>query len=380
VDGGDFGSNKSKSQILKVEYLLKGMALLNYDAINLGEKDLQYGREFLSEMQSAYRLPFVSANVYDLETGKLFARPYVIKQAGGLKFGIFGVALAQGLETTVPRETGFQLKDPLTAAAAVAAELRKKCDVVIALAHLGLNGAQELAQTVAGIDFIISGHNASQTHLPQKIGDTAIMQPGYQGKYLGQIDFTISSANIITSVAGKTVALSDKIADDPALAKLVKEYEEALISKYPTESPQAQSQFSFISERSCLSCHANEHKQWRATLHQMAWQTLVAKKQNHNPQCQVCHTTWFGEANGFINVRETPDLVNVQCVECHRPAADIRSHLKRVRGQPSANATPSNGEVQPDFLPVAEHTCLKCHDQTNSPHFDYEKYLAKVRH
>lgn len=95
MDCGDFGSNKSKSEILKVEYLLKGVSLLKYDAINLAEKELQYGRDFLSKMQTSYNLPFVSANVYDSKTDKLFAKPYVIKQAGELKFGIFGVTIAR---------------------------------------------------------------------------------------------------------------------------------------------------------------------------------------------------------------------------------------------------------------------------------------------
>lgn len=239
MDCGDFGSNKSKSQILKVEYLLKGMALLNYSAINLAEKDLQYGVEFLSSMQAAYDLPFVSANVYASKSGELFTKPYLIKEIDGVKVGIFGVTLAQGFENAVPPETGFKVSDPVAAAQSVVDELRPRCALIVALSHLGLNGSQELAKVVPGIDIIISGHNASLTHSPQKIGKTVIMQPGYQGKYLGQLDLILSSAKAITAVEGKTVALSDKIPDDPTLLKLVKEYHEALISMYPTESPAA---------------------------------------------------------------------------------------------------------------------------------------------
>ena len=357
------------------------MSLLKYDAINLAEKDLQYGRDFLSKMQATYNLPFVSANVYDSKTDELFARPYVIKQSEALTVGIFGVTVSQGFESTVSPEAGFKVTDPVVTAAVMVEELREKCDVVIALAHLGLHGSQELARAVPGIDFIISGHNASQTHSPQKIGKTVIMQPGYQGKYLGRIDFTISAAKVITSVAGKTVALDKKIADEPTLAQLVKDYDEALLSLYPTESPKAQSHYSALSERSCLSCHSKQHQQWRTTLHPLAWQTLVDKKQNHNPECQVCHTTWFGERDGFVNVRETPDLVNVQCVQCHRPEmADIRDHFKRTRTQQVTTSTHNNGAAKTDFLPVSEQTCLTCHTNENSPHFEYEKYLARIKH
>ncbi len=85
VDCGDFGSTKVKSQIFKVTYLLTGMALLNYDAINLGEKDLQYGVEFLSEISKMHKLPFISANVYKYGTEELFAKPYLVTEKTILK-------------------------------------------------------------------------------------------------------------------------------------------------------------------------------------------------------------------------------------------------------------------------------------------------------
>lgn len=379
MDCGDFGDTKGKSQTLKVEYLLKGMSLLKYDAINLAERDLQYGAQFLEKMQATYHLPFVSANVYHYGSDKLFAKPYIIKTVNGVKFGIFGVTLFQGYESSITPETGFTVKDPVAAARSVAAELRNQCEVVIALAHLGLTGANELAKSAEGIDFIIGGHNGSQTHSPQQIGTTYIMQGGSQGKYLGQMEFIVSS-NTIGSVQGKTVALSDKIPDDPTLAKLVKEYDDVVLQTFPLESQKAIMKFSPMSERSCMNCHLKQHMQWRTTLHYHAWQTLVDKKQNHNPECQKCHTTLFGDPKGFTTVSETPDLVNVQCVVCHRPVEDVTDHINRFRKKVGATGAETNGQIQRDFQPFSEQTCLKCHTPENSPKFKYEIFLAKVTH
>jgi len=282
VDCGDFGSTKVKSEIFKVNYLLTGMALLNYDAINLGEKDLQYGTEFLNEINKMHKLPFISANVYKYGTEELFAKPYLIKKKGNLKIGIFGVTSQIGARHLVKPSTGFEVKDPIAAAQKSVNELRKKCDVVIALAHLGLNGAKELAKKVSGIDIIIGGHDTQMTQKPAQIGKTVVMQTGSKGKYLGHLEFKVVS-NSVSLVEGKLVSLNDKIPDDQKLAKLVSEFDKSFISTYPLQSPKATKNFSLLSERSCIQCHRKEHRQWSSTLHRKAWQSLADKEQTSDP-------------------------------------------------------------------------------------------------
>ncbi len=376
VDVGDFGGTKTKSQLLKVRYLLKGMHLLNYDAINLADKDLQYGRGFLDELRQQLRLPFISANVYDAETGQRFAQPYVLKEVNGSTVAIFGVTMAA---PNLMQGTGFEVRDPVQAARSMVQELRERCDVLVALAHLGLTGALDLAEQVPGIDVIISGHNGSHVQAPHRVGHTLIMQPGSKGKYLGQLDLVLRSGKL-ADAEGRTVALTDRIPDDPKLAELVKEYDEAVLVAFPLESPKAQTQYSFLSERTCMGCHRAEHQQWRSTLHAHAWETLVAKNQAHNPECQSCHTTLFGEANGFVSLKDNPDMVNVQCAACHRLAGgDVSAHINRVKRGPDANGARANGQTR-DFLPVTEATCLGCHNEDNSPNFEYAAFLPKVTH
>ncbi|MFQ6113518.1 MAG: multiheme c-type cytochrome [bacterium] len=369
-----------KSQYLKVEYLLKGMSLLKYDAINLAERDLQYGPEFLQKMKQKYRLPFISANVYYTGSKRLFAKPYVIRKLDGVKIGIFGVTKAEGVGGFVNPETGFEISDPFVAAQATVEKLRKKCDVVIALSHLGLNSSRTLVRKVEGIDILISGHQGFHLRKPEQIGNSVIMQPGSQGKYLGQIDFAVSS-NKVTSIEGKTIPLSSNIPDDALLSKVVKEYDEALLAAYPMESPKATTKFTPISVKSCMACHRKQYLQWRTTLHNHAWETLVEKEQNHNPECQQCHTTRFGEPRGFTTINETPYLVSVQCAECHREVnGDILKHINRFRGTTRPANRESNAQAESDFEPIVEKTCLKCHNEDNRPHFNYQNFLTKVTH
>lgn len=228
LDCGDFGSTRSEKEKTKVAHLLKGMAMMGYDAINLGEKDLQYGAEFLQSAQKEHELPFISANVYDKKSGKLFAKPYVIKQINGHKVGIFGIET----DAANPRlvRSGFEAKDPVAAAKEMAEKLGQKCDVVIALAHIGLAKAKELANQVTGIDFIVSGYRWDKTYSPVTVGETVIMQSGTQGKYMGHITFNLKN-NKASMVSGKLVNLNSKIADDQRFTDFVDEYDAATKSK-----------------------------------------------------------------------------------------------------------------------------------------------------
>lgn len=200
------------------------MSILDYDALNLADKDLQYGKAFLEQMQKQYHLPFISANVYHRGSDELFVKPYVIKQVGGLKIGIFGVAMPLFPEKMA--NLGFEIRDPTEAARRMVAELSKPCDVVIALSHLGLPSSKKLAAEVNGLDFVISGHHRSLSTKPDRIGETVVMQAGAQGKYLGHIEFEVTDGTVALTT-GRTIPLSQKIRDDSKLRQLVKEYDDA---------------------------------------------------------------------------------------------------------------------------------------------------------
>ncbi len=199
--------------------------MLNYAAVNLADKDLLYGKEFLRNMRDEQRLTLISANVYLNGTTQLFAEPYVVKDVAGKKVGIFGVT--KPMFPTKMADAGFEIKDPIEAARRMVQELSGKCDVVIALAHLGLNQAKNLASEVPGIDVILSGHNRTLSMQPEMVGETAVMQAGAQGKYLGQLDLWVGDGTVEVA-QGKCVPLSEKIADDDRLSHLVKEYDQAI--------------------------------------------------------------------------------------------------------------------------------------------------------
>ena len=106
----------------------------------------------------------------------------------------------------------------------------------------------------------------------------------------------------------------------------------------------------------CRKCHTVEAAMWHQSPHAKAFATLVAKRQDANPDCLVCHVTAFGKKGGYVPGGGEPDLRGVQCEACHGAGRRHRAP----------------GRIE---LKVAEATCRGCHNRDNSPSFQYEKYL-----
>jgi 5'-nucleotidase / UDP-sugar diphosphatase len=105
--------------------------------------------------------PFVSANlnldaVPDL---KAYIQPYIIKQVGSMKVGIFGLLTPETNTISQPAPafidsdyigTATKMKDLLVA---------QGCNVIICISHLGIVGDKDVAHHVSGINLIVGAHD-----------------------------------------------------------------------------------------------------------------------------------------------------------------------------------------------------------------------------
>lgn len=85
-------------------------------------------------------------------------------------------------------------------------ELKDKTDVIIALAHIGLDESSVitskiLAENVEGIDIIIDGHSHTLLETGLLVNDTLIAQTGNYDQNLGFIDIEVKNGEIINKSA-----------------------------------------------------------------------------------------------------------------------------------------------------------------------------------
>lgn len=232
---------KKEQEVKKAELILEGYKQSGYDAINVGDLDLVLGKDFLLEQQKSYQIPFLSANIVDKEKGEPVFTPYLTKKIAGLEVGIFGLISDKiTLKARGKVIPDLIVKNHTETAKEMVDKLRRKCDLIICLSHLGLKGDQKLAQEVKGIDIIVSGHGRSLLKKPNKVNSTLILQAAQLGKYVGKLDLRLIGKGpyqLTEAKAGEEppkkqsqftnamVVMGNKIKSDPTIAKLTVEYQ-----------------------------------------------------------------------------------------------------------------------------------------------------------
>lgn len=201
LDSGDIFQGTPYFNFFKGEIEFKAMSAMDYDVATIGNHDFDNGVEGLVDMMPLATFQFVSAN-YDVSGSPLepYVKPWVIKEVGGVRIGIFGLGIAfEGL-VLESLHRGVRYTDPYSAAERAVNELRAEgCALTICLSHLGYRyrgpepSDTNLAQRVEGIDLILGGH--THTFLdepdvyPQPGGRrTVVNQVGWAGMRLGRVD------------------------------------------------------------------------------------------------------------------------------------------------------------------------------------------------
>ena len=139
LDAGDTLHGMPIVNISKGENAIKVLEAVGYDYMTLGNHDFNYGQGRLLELKDMSKVGMLSANILN-EKGEYVFTPYVIKEVGGVKIGIFGLTTPETAYKTSPTNVeGLTFADSIEVSKKMVEELKDKTDVIIALAHIGLD-------------------------------------------------------------------------------------------------------------------------------------------------------------------------------------------------------------------------------------------------
>ena len=166
LHAGDFNQGTSYYTTLGGMLEVGLVNALGYDVVTLGNHEFDDGIEHLGRRLAGLKCPVVCSN-YDFsqfELGK-YVKPYVILKRGGMRIGIFG--MLTDITKVVERTIADRLPkfDDVETADRWASYLKneKKCDIVIALTHLGLENEDfmdpDLVRATRNIDLVVGGHS-----------------------------------------------------------------------------------------------------------------------------------------------------------------------------------------------------------------------------
>lgn len=223
LSGGDINTGLPESDLLFAEPDFKGMSLLGYDAMAIGNHEFDNPLSVLEQQSKWANFPLLSANIIDKKTGKPAYTPYTLINDDELQIAIIGLTTTDTAKIANPDYVGgFDFIEPSTATIASLEQIKRNNspDVVIALTHMGhydngehginASGDVTLARALpfGAVDMIIGGHSQepvcmegenknnrdykpTQECKPDQQNGTWIMQAHEWGKYVGEARFKI---------------------------------------------------------------------------------------------------------------------------------------------------------------------------------------------
>ena len=331
---------------------------------------------------------------------------YAVLDEGGVRVAVVGLSAPHA---------ELRQKAPIQAARDAIASL-PEVDLVVVASNLDEVSNQEIAQNVDGFTLLVTA--SGEAHDPPRAeGDVLVVEPPPRGRYLSIASFWLAStadqpldqagarsrsvdglndlrevialrtsrdepideqqakldetvSRLTTELAGRNVVhLDDRALGSDldgastatdALADFRQDQLAAAVVRVQ-DTPQDDGP-RYATGAACVQCHTAQVARWTLTPHAKAAHTLRKTANTDNPECVGCHTTAFGEPGGFADLSDAGMRTwgNVQCEACHGP----------LGGHPSdPSAAPQR---------INENTCVGCHDEANSPNFDYATYTGQV--
>jgi 2',3'-cyclic-nucleotide 2'-phosphodiesterase (5'-nucleotidase family) len=365
------------------DWIVRANEAMNLDVVNLGYRDLRYAESLLrpGAKLKPEKSAIISSNIKAADSAHVSPAPYVIKTVTAKRLSEPVRIAFIGVSEAAPEEhqkavssSGLVINDPFEAVKATLAEVRDKVDVTIVVGFLSLPAVNKLARQNDDLDVIINTDERGLVPDPRQINNALVVYAAKETKHLGELRFYIDKDGAVDRFTARYVQLDEVIPDDPQMAAMTKQArqeidvvqnrlaeEEATLLAANNPGGQASP---YVQSEACAKCHVQEYEIWKNSRHTHAFAALETKKRLYDAACIGCHSLGFQKPGGFVNIKATPQLANVQCESCHGPGAD---HI----AQPTAKIYKT---------PPKNESCLICHDRENSPDFDFAKYWPVIAH
>lgn len=366
---------------IKFSFALQALTLMKYDAVALSADDLKLSVfEVLGQfMNMADPTKVVVANVTASEFPKVV--PSVRTTSGKVKLGITAVLDPEALKAVPDQDKDalLQIKPIAETLPGVLADLEKDTDVQILMVQGPAELAQSLAKDHPGFDIVVATSQSDPADEAETVngGKTMIVSVGKKGKYVGVVGFFPDSPQRLRY---QRVTLGSRY-DGPAkpMKELIEdEFREMLKNQQVVEKSVRKGVapgVRFVGADACKKCHPKTYAKWASTKHFAAFDSLLndpKPNSQYDAECVTCHTTGFEYNSGWKSAELTPHLEGNQCENCHGPSS---KHVEQ----------PDNAEFRKVIAMTVEeveksHFCIRCHDEDNSPKFDFAKDYRKIAH
>ena len=235
---------------------------LPYDAICVGNHDIEAGRRVFDRVYSEAKMPVLAANVIDEATGEPYFVPYTIIERDGFKIAVLGL-LTPYVVTWVPDRLrpGLRFEQLEAAAEKWVKHIREKehPDLMVGLFHSGWepmaqnlptdhplgreNATKWVAENVPGFDLIFYGHDhrAKAEKRVNVAGDTVcVLNSGHRAQCLAKAEVKLKKGHK-PQISIEIVPSDGEEKDSEFLAMLqpyldrAREYQGQIVAELPVD-------------------------------------------------------------------------------------------------------------------------------------------------
>jgi 5'-nucleotidase/UDP-sugar diphosphatase len=210
------------------------MNAIGYDAVAVGNHELDRGPRALLDLADEAKFSFLSANLVWRHNGKpLFDEYLLFETENDINIAVLGLTPGDISGLVRPSAvSSLTAKSPIATASELVPVLSEAANAVIVLSHLGLDEDKKLARQVPGINLIVGGHSHDLLEKPIRVPSkdtsgrpmyTYIVQAGSQATHLGRADLIFDDGKL-TSIDAELIPVTSVVAEDPEVARIVGKY------------------------------------------------------------------------------------------------------------------------------------------------------------
>lgn len=168
---------------IKTGLMIDAFGIAGYDAIGIGDEELQYAPQWLLNMSRQYGVDLLSANVIKTDSSFWF-KPYKVVKKGNYNFLITSIV---NNERILNLDNNILISEPFTALNNLISNVKEDFDYLIILSHLGELLSEKLINKQNEYKIIVvNGHRKFSTDAGLKLDENVLMQFGFQGKMISK--------------------------------------------------------------------------------------------------------------------------------------------------------------------------------------------------
>lgn len=200
-------------------------SFVGYDAVVVGNHDLEAGHAVYDRVREEMRMPYLAANALNTEDGKSYFDRYTMIRRGGLSIAVIGFTNPNvGKWISADKYSGMEFEQISRMVQSLVFEVKekRKPDITVLALHSGLgesgaddieNCARFVASQVRGIDIVLAAHDHKRAveKIFNGVDSVLVMEAGSRAANLSHIEINLKMRMgkvLKKSISGKVVDLS----------------------------------------------------------------------------------------------------------------------------------------------------------------------------